>query len=117
MTKSTFQFCLCSGFGRLFKDMTITEDFQQCFCRRRQRKEKETYKWREGEISDRLRENSFICRVNMKSIVTSNGQTVLNATNTSHITETATTVEVSAYQVLSISFHPPGNNEILSEGK
>ena len=59
----------------------------------------------------------FFCRVNMKSIVNSNGQTVLNATNMSHITETATTVEVTAYQVLSISFHPPGNNEILSQGK
>ena len=60
---------------------------------------------------------SFFCRVNMKSIVNSNGQTVLNATNMSHITETATTVEVTAYQVLSVSFHPPGNNEILSQGK
>ena len=58
----------------------------------------------------------------MTSIINSNGQTVLNATNTSHATHTATTVAVTTYQVLSVSFHPSGDtvygsNEVLSEGK
>ena len=51
----------------------------------------------------------------MTRIINSNGQTVLNATNTSYVTQTATTVEVTTYQVLSVSFH--GSNGILSEGK